>query len=143
MQTTEGYGHGSVDRVKPRIFNGVVKEVNLDHNLAEKILLSPQNDIGDSSYTLALKDAGKHIFATNCTITVPYYYDVDFETGTRITIVTKAEGVVVERDGSSTTIWAANSDFGSYTVGPRSVVHLLKTNEEEWYLYGDNIGVND
>lgn len=141
MQTTEGFGNGSVERVKPKIVNGTVKEENLAHELVEKLTLVPQNDIGDNNYTLVLEDAGKHVFATDCTITVPYYYDVDFETGTHITM---GQSVVVERDGSSTTIWGPNgSDYGSYGVGARSVVHLLKTNDEEWYLYGDNITVND
>lgn len=144
MQTTEGFGMGSVERVKPKIVNGVVKEANLAPELVEKLTLVPQNNVGDNNYTLVLEDAGKHVFATDCTITVPYYYDVDFETGTHITIVTMGQSVVVERDGSATTIWGPNaSDYGSYTVAARSVVHLLKTNDEEWYLYGDNITVND
>lgn len=144
MQTTEGFGVGSVERVKPKIVNGVVNEQNLAPELAEKITLVPQHDIGDNNYTLALEDVGKHVFATDCTITVPYYYDVDFETGTHITIVTKGDSVILERDGASTTVWGPNgSNFGSYTVAARSVAHLLKTNEEEWYLYGDNITVND
>ena len=144
MQTTEGFGYGSVERVKPKIVNGVVKEENLSPELSEKLTLVPQHDIGDNDYTLVLEDSGKHVFATDCTITVPYYDDVDFETGTRIIIVTKGDSVVVERDGSTTAIWGPNgSGFGSYTVAARSVVNLLKTNDEEWYLYGDNITVND
>ena len=144
MQTTEGFGYGSVERVKPKIVNGVVKEENLSPELVEKLTLVPQHDIGDNDYTLVLEDSGKHVFATDCTITVPYYDDVDFETGTRIIIVTKGDSVVVERDGSTTAIWGPNgSGFGSYTVAARSVVNLLKTNDEEWYLYGDNITVND
>ena len=144
MQTTEGFGYGSVERVKPKIVNGVVKEENLSPELIEKLTLVPQHDIGDNDYTLVLEDSGKHVFATDCTITVPYYDDVDFETGTRIIIVTKGDSVVVERDGSTTAIWGPNgSGFGSYTVAARSVVNLLKTNDEEWYLYGDNITVND
>jgi hypothetical protein len=144
MQTTEGFGYGSVERVKPKIVNGVVKEENLSPELIEKLTLVPQHDIGDNSYTLVLEDSGKHVFATDCTITVPYYDDVDFETGTRITIVTKGDSVVVEREGASTALWGPDgSNFGSYIVAARSVVHLLKTNDEEWYLYGDNITVND
>ena len=143
MQTTEGYGKGSVDRVLPKIVNGVVKEENLAPELAVKMFLVPQNNVGDDDYTLALEDAGKHVYATDNTITVPYYYDVDFETGTLITIVTGGNSVVVERDGVSTTIWFGTDNFGSYTVGARSVAHLLKTGEEEWYLYGDNITSND
>ena len=144
MQTTEGFGYGSVERVKPKIVNGVVKEENLSPELVEKLTLVPQNDIGDNNYTLVLEDSGKHVFAEDCTITVPYYDDVDFETGTRIIIVTKGDSVIVERDGSNTTIWGPDgSNFGSYTVADRSVVHLLKTNDEEWYLYGDNITLND
>lgn len=143
MQTTEGYGNGSVERVKPKIVNGVVKEENLAPELVEKLTLVPQNNVGDDNYTLALEDAGKHVYATDNTVTVPYYYDVDFEVGTHIAIVAGGNNVVIQRDGSATTIWYGTSDFGSYTLAARNVAHLLKTGEEEWYLYGDNISVND
>ena len=139
MQTTQGTGQGSVGRVFPKLLNGVVKKENLAADLEDMVFNVPQNNIGDNNYTLQLSDAGKHIYATDCTITIPYYYDVDFHTGTKIMIVTGGNSVVIEKDGSSQKIYSAGDDFEAYQVGSRSVVTLLMTNDDEWHLFGDNI----
>lgn len=102
----------------------------------------PQKNIGSNNYMLALSDAGKHIYCADCTITVPYHADVPFPIGTKITIVTQGLGILLNKDGGSTAIFAAGSDNNAYDIGARSVVHLLKTDMEVWYLYGENITVD-
>lgn len=102
----------------------------------------PQLDIATNNYTLSLNDAGKHIYCTDCTITVPYDADVPFPVGTKFTIVTQGNGITINKSGGSTAVYAGGSDNSSYLVEARSVVHLLKTNTEEWYLYGENISVD-
>lgn len=95
----------------------------------------------DESRILGLADANKHVYVQNSGVTllVPYNYDVPFPVGTKITVVTTGDNVVIAVDGSSTTIYSGGNNYSSYSVGARSVVHLLKTNSEEWYLYGENI----
>lgn len=138
-QTTQGTGQGSVERVFPKLLNGVVKPENLAIELKNMVFDVPQNYIGDNNYTLQLSDAGKHIYATDCTITVPYYTDVDFHIGTKIMIVTGGNSIVIEKDGVSQKIYSAGDDFEAYQVDSRSVVTLLMTNDDEWHLFGDNI----
>lgn len=142
IQTTQGTGPGSVERVFPKLLNGVVKPENLASDLKDIVFNVPQNNVGDNNYTLQLTDAGKHVYATDCTITIPYYTDVDFHIGTKIVIVTGGNDVVVERDGSTMNVYAPGSSFGSYVVASRNVVTLLMTNDDEWYLSGDGITDN-
>lgn len=120
-------------------FVEVAKDENILNVDTSNYKRLPQLDIGDNNYTLTLSDAGKHIYCTDCTITVPYDADAPFPVGTKFTIVTQGSGITINKSGGSTAVYAGGSDNNSYTVDSRSVVHLLKTNTEEWYLYGENI----
>lgn len=117
----------------------VAKDGNVLNVDTSKYKSLPQVDIDDSDHVLSLSDAGKHIYGGDCTITVPYHADVPFPIGTKITIVTTGNGITIDKSGGSTVIYADGSDNSSYSVSSRSIVHLLKTQEEEWYLYGENI----
>lgn len=122
-------------------FVTVTKEdyvLNVDTSAYKSI---PQYDLQNNNRVLSLSDAGKHIYCYDCTITVPYHADVPFPIGTRITIVTQGDGITIDKSGGSTVVYAGGSDSGSHTVASRSVAHLLKTDLETWYLYGENINI--
>ena len=99
----------------------------------------PQLDIDNDDHTLSMNDAGKHIYCGDCTVTVPYHDDVPLPIGTKITIVTKDNGITINKSGVTTEVYAGGSDNASYSINSRSVVHLLKVDNEVWHLYGENI----
>ena len=125
----------------PPLYNGRVKLVNLTKEVTDSVNGYPQVNIGDNNHELELSDAGKHIYATDCTVSVPYDADVAFPIGTQIIIVAGAIDVLVNKAGGVTAVYFEGTDETSFTVAARSLATLLKTGIEEWYIYGDSITV--
>ena len=141
-QTTEGTGPGSASNVFPSLHNGRVKLANLTNEVVDFINDGyPQVNIADNNHELELSDANKHIYATDCTVSVPYDADVPFPIGTQIIVVAGGIDVVIDKAGGATAVYFEGSDETSFTVAARSLATLLKTGVDEWYIYGDSITV--
>lgn len=138
-QTTEGTGLGAASNVFAPLYNGIVKLANLNKEVADSVTGCPQVNIGDNNHELELSDAGKHIYATDCTVTIPYTADVPFPVGTQIIVVAQGLDVVVDKAGGGTVLYLGGSDVNTCTISARSTANLLKTAVEEWYISGDNV----
>ena len=99
----------------------------------------PQNT-QNADYTFALTDSGLHVFHDEVsarTYTIPTNASVSFNIGTTITIVnnTGAGNITLT---SADTIRRGDgiSGTGSRTIGPDSVVTLIKTKTTEWVITG-------
>lgn len=95
----------------------------------------PQN-IQSGSYTLALSDAGKHIYSQNTgsqTITIPTYASVPFPIGSLVTIVNMGTTKIV-LSFSGVTIIPNGTTTGLSTamITPGSSVQLMKTATNTW-----------
>lgn len=138
-QTTQGTGPGAASNVFPALYNGRVKLANLTKEVTDSVNGYPQVNIGDTNHELELTDAGKHIYATDCIVTIPYTDDVPFPIGTQIIIVAQGLDVVVDKAGGGTMLYLGGSDVNTCTISARSTANLLKTAVEEWYISGDNV----
>ena len=99
----------------------------------------PQN-IQNADYTFVAADSGKQIFhdeATPRTYTIPANGSLAYDIGTTITIInnTGAGNIVIT---SADTIRRGDgvAGTGSRTIGPDSMVTLLKTKATEWMITG-------
>lgn len=102
----------------------------------------PQN-FTNTSVTLALTDAGKHILTQNSgsstqTITIPPNGTVAFQTGTAITIVVQSTGTVAVANGAGVTMYLAGNSSAKSTVtlNSYSMATLLKIGTDTWMVSG-------
>jgi len=102
----------------------------------------PQN-FTNTSFTLSLTDAGKHILTQNSgastqTITIANNATVAFQTGAAITIVVQSTGTVaVANDAGVTMYLAGNSTAKStITLNSYSMATLLKIGTDTWMVSG-------
>ena len=104
----------------------------------------PQN-FTNTSFTLALTDAGKHILTqnngTSQIITVPNNSSVAYSTGAEVTIVVQTTGTVAVANGVGVTMYlAGNSDSKStITLNSYSVAKLLKIGTDTWIVSGTGV----
>jgi hypothetical protein len=95
----------------------------------------PQN-AQNGDYTLALSDAGKHIYSANTaaqTITIPTNASVAFAIGTLITIVNRGTTQIVLSATGVTVISNGSASAVAYpAVQPNNAVQLLKTGTNTW-----------
>ena len=92
-----------------------------------------------SNYILALSDKGSLIEMNSpsaLTVIVPTNSSVPFAIGTQILIVQSGAGQVNISGASGVTI-KKNSDFIARTAGQNSMVGLVKSATNTWYLFGD------
>jgi len=91
-----------------------------------------------TAYTLVLTDVNKMITCSNAaaiTLTVPPHSSVAFDDGTQIIVAQKGAGTVTFAEGSGVTINSADGLLDTYAQ--YSVVSLIQTEEDVWYLSGD------
>jgi hypothetical protein len=101
----------------------------------------PQNNISSVPYTLALSDAGKHLYITATgTITVPTNASVAFPTGTIIGLI-NASSVTTTISASSITLYisANTTTRTSVTMLPAGASSLTKVATDTWYISGAGI----
>lgn len=101
---------------------------------------APQN-AKNVDYTLALTDAGKHIFhdsATPHTWTIPANGSVAFPIGTIITLVNNTGGGDITLVITTDTLRRGDgtAGTGSRTITADSIATILKTKTQEWLLGG-------
>jgi hypothetical protein len=102
----------------------------------------PQN-FTNTSLTLALTDAGKHILTQNSgsstqTITIPPNGTIAFQTGAAITIVVQSTGTVAVANGAGVTMYLAGNSTAKSTVtlNSYSMATLLKIGTNTWMVSG-------
>lgn len=108
------------------------------------------NDVGDSSYTLQLSDAGGGVLIYDASVRIPADSEVDFAIGTIITIIVGSDDVAVRptsaaSDGVITVRLAGTQgSFSEYWVIPEyNVASLIKVAANEWLLSGPGIFDDD
>ena len=102
----------------------------------------PQN-FTNTSMTLALTDAGKHILTQNTgsstqTITIANNATVAFQTGAAITIVVQSTGTVAVANGAGVTMYLTGNSTAKSTVtlNSYSMATLLKIGTDTWIVSG-------
>ena len=102
----------------------------------------PQN-FTNTSFTLALTDAGKHILTQNSgsstqTITIANNTTAAFQTGAAITIVVQSTGTVAVANGAGVTMYLAGNSTAKSTVtlNSYSMATLLKIGTDTWMVSG-------
>jgi len=102
----------------------------------------PQN-FTNTSFTLALTDAGKHILTQNSgastqTITIANNTSVAFQTGAAVTIVVQSTGTVAVANGAGVTMYLAGNSTAKSTVtlNSYSMATLLKIGTNTWMVSG-------
>jgi hypothetical protein len=102
----------------------------------------PQN-FTNTSLTLALTDAGKHILTQNSgsstqTITIANNATVAFQTGAAITIVVQSTGTVAVANGAGVTMYLTGNSTAKSTVtlNSYSMATLLKIGIDTWMVSG-------
>ncbi len=101
----------------------------------------PQNT-QSAAYTLALADAGKHIYhpsadTTARTWTIPANASVAFPLGTAITLVNDTSaGVLTIAITTDTLVFAGAGSTGSRTLAANGMATLLKVGATRWLISG-------
>jgi hypothetical protein len=102
----------------------------------------PQN-FTNTSLTLALTDAGKHILTQNSgsstqTVTIPPNATIAFQTGTAITIIVQSTGTVAVANGAGVTMYLTGNSTAKSTVtlNSYSMATLLKIGTDTWMVSG-------
>jgi hypothetical protein len=101
----------------------------------------PQN-VQSSNYTLALIDAGKHIYSTNTgtqTITIPTNASVAFPTGAAITLINNGTTAITISTTSITLNQAGTTDTGNRTLATKGLATLIKVGTDTWFISGAGV----
>jgi hypothetical protein len=98
----------------------------------------PQNNQTGTTYTLALIDQGKHIYATNATltVTVPANSSIPFPIGSAVTIISGSTSTVSIAINTDTMIFAGYGTTGTRTLAPYGMASLVKITTSTWMISG-------
>lgn len=102
---------------------------------------SPQVSGGATAYTLALADAGDHVYFTGgstATLTVPTNATVAFPTGTTILVLNNNSGNLTI-SGAGVTFQLANGTTGNRTVATKGMASLIKVATDTWWVTGPGV----
>jgi len=102
---------------------------------------SPQVSGGATAYTLALADAGDHVYFTGgstATLTVPTNASVAFPIGTTILALNNNSGNLTI-SGAGVTFQLANGATGNRTVATKGMASLIKVATDTWWVTGPGV----
>jgi hypothetical protein len=102
---------------------------------------SPQVSGGATAYTLALTDAGDHVYFTGgstATLTVPTNATVAFPIGTTILALNNNSGNLTI-SGAGVTFQLANGSTGNRTVATKGMASLIKVDTDTWWVTGPGV----
>ena len=102
---------------------------------------SPQVSGGATAYTLALTDAGDHVYFTGgstATLTVPTNATVAFPIGTTILALNNNSGSLTI-SGAGVTFQLANGSTGNRTVATKGMASLIKVATDTWWVTGPGV----
>ena len=115
------------------------------HRDGVSVLSSIPQNFTNTSLTLALTDAGKHILTQNNgssqIITVPSSSSVSYSIGAEITIVVQSTGTVTVANGAGVTMYLAGNSVSKSTIALNSysVAKLLKIGTDTWIVSGTGV----
>lgn len=95
-------------------------------------------DAQSSGYTLALSDAGKHVYYTGgaATLTVPTNASVALPVGSAITIINNGTGSLTIGTSSLTVYFAGTALTGNRTLATKGLATLIKVDTDTWFISG-------
>lgn len=98
----------------------------------------PQNQ-QNSSYTLVLADAGRHIYSANTgaqTVTIPTNASVAFPIGTTIALFNNGTTAITISTTGITAYQAGTANTGNRTLAAKGLVTMLKIATDTWAISG-------
>lgn len=100
--------------------------------------LGMPQDAQSSGYTLALSDAGKHVYYTGgaATLTVPTNGSVALPVGTVITVINNGTGSLTIGTTSLTVYFAGTALTGNRTLATKGMATLIKVATDTWFISG-------
>ena len=103
---------------------------------------SPQVSGGATAYTLALADAGDHVYFTGgstATLTVPTNATVAFPTGTTILVLNNNSGNLTISGAGVTFQLVNTTSTGNRTVATKGMASLIKVATDTWWVTGPGV----
>ena len=138
----------SGDRNWSTRLNTAISGVDTRVTTLESKLIPQQLKTAPTTYSLALTDAGKHIYASGTglvQVTIPSNTSIAFVIGTVIRLVTSDTATLrVSRTNTSTTTLVCEglASNQTYNISANRLVTLLKVGAERWILSGTGLTVN-
>ena len=138
----------SGDRNWSTRLNTAISGVDTRVTTLESKLIPQQLKTAPTTYSLALTDAGKHIYASGTglvQVTIPSNTSIAFVIGTVIRLVTSDTATLrVSRTNTSTTTLVCEglASNQTYNISANRIVTLLKVGAERWILSGTGLTVN-
>lgn len=118
--------------------SGTFSNCTVDGTNSVGFLVIPQNS-QNTNYSLALTDAGKHIYnpsGTSITYTIPANASVAFPVGTGISFVNMAASSLTIAITSDTMYLANSGTTGSRTLAQYGVATAIKITSTSWIISG-------
>ena len=138
----------SGDRNWSTRLNTAISGIDTRVTTLESKLIPQQLKTAPTTYSLALTDAGKHIYASGTglvQVTIPSNTSIAFVIGTVIRLVTSDTATLrVSRTNTSTTTLVCEglASNQTYNISANRLVTLLKVGAERWILSGTGLTVN-
>lgn len=138
----------SGDRNWSTRLNTAISGVDTRVTTLESKLIPQQLKTAPTTYSLALTDAGKHIYASGTglvQVVIPSNTSIAFVIGTVIKLVTSDTATLrISRTNTSTTTLVCEglASNQTYNISANRIVTLLKVGAERWILSGTGLTVN-
>lgn len=100
----------------------------------------PQN-AKSTGYTLALSDAGKHVYYTGgaASLVVPTNASVAFPIGSAVTIINNGSGALTISTTSITMLQAGTTNTGDRTLAAKGMATVIKVGTDTWFISGSGL----
>ena len=138
----------SGDRNWSTRLNTAISGVDTRVTTLESKLVPQQLKTAPTTYSLALTDAGKHVYASGTglvQVVIPSNTSIAFVVGTIIRLVTSDTATLrISRTNTSTTTLVCEglASNQTYNISANRIVTLLKVGAERWILSGTGLTVN-
>jgi len=138
----------SGDRNWSTRLNTAISGIDTRVTTLESRLIPQQLKTAPTTYSLALTDAGKHIYASGTglvQVTIPSNTSAAFAVGTIVRLVTSDTATLrISRTNTSTTTLVCEglASNQTYNISANRIVTLLKVGAERWILSGTGLTVN-
>lgn len=138
----------SGDRNWSTRLNTAISGIDTRVTTLESKLVPQQLKTAPTTYSLALTDAGKHIYASGTglvQVVIPSNTSIAFVIGTVIKLVTSDTATLrISRTNTSTTTLVCEglASNQTYNISANRIVTLLKVGAERWILSGTGLTVN-
>ena len=113
----------------------------MNSSAAVGFLGMPQNAQSGTTYTLALSDQGKHVYASNLTstLTIPANTVTSFPVGTTIAIIAGPTTTATITILSDTLYLGGSGTTGNRTLSPFGMATIVKVTSSSWFINGTGL----